>query len=160
CVDSMSEQKSFKLETESYSAAKEIWPSAGRVILAQYNEDSVVVYQAYNKEIGGYAAANGRFDGCKAFKADRMTWIKTNFLWMMYRSGWGTKDSNQVVTLAIWLKRASFERLLGQAVHTTYKPKCELRCFAMLFSRWFAVYGSLQAYDRLVAQTKGKESGF
>lgn len=79
-------KSSFKLETESYPAAKAAWPEEGRVILAQFSEEYVVVYQAYNKEIGEYAAAHGKFDGCKAFKADRMTWIKTNFLVCSFRS--------------------------------------------------------------------------
>ncbi|WP_216092858.1 DUF4291 family protein [Candidatus Marithrix sp. Canyon 246] len=26
-----------------------------------------------------------------------MTWIKTNFLWMMYRSEWGTKQGQETV---------------------------------------------------------------
>jgi len=51
-----------------------------------------------------------------------MTWIKTNFLWMMFRSGWGDK-SNQERTLAIWLKRESFDRILSQAVQSTFEPK-------------------------------------
>jgi hypothetical protein len=38
---------------------------------------------------------------------------------MMYRSGWGSKPS-QEVTLAIWLKRAAFERMLGQTEHSQY----------------------------------------
>jgi hypothetical protein len=45
-----------------------------------------------------------------------MTWIKTNFLWMMYRCGWATKDRNQAAVLAIWLKRSAFERILSMAV--------------------------------------------
>jgi hypothetical protein len=51
-----------------------------------------------------------------------MTWIKPNFLWMMYRSGWGTKPG-QEVTLAIRLSRVAFDQILAQAVHSTYLPK-------------------------------------
>jgi len=43
-----------------------------------------------------------------------MSWIKTNFLWMMYRSGWGTKV-DQETTLAIYLKRDYFNKLLSSA---------------------------------------------
>ena len=53
-----------------------------------------------------------------------MTWIKTNFLWMMYRCGWATKDPNQERVLAIWLKRESFLRYLSLAVPSKYT-----RCF-------------------------------
>jgi hypothetical protein len=37
-----------------------------------------------------------------------MTWIKPSFLWMMYRSGWATKQ-NQEYILAIKMKRSGFE---------------------------------------------------
>ena len=51
-----------------------------------------------------------------------MSWIKPNFLWMMYRSGWGTKEG-QEVTLAVWLRRAAFDAILRQAVHSTFVPE-------------------------------------
>src|SRR4029077_15450945 len=69
--------------------------------------------------IGHYAARHGRFGG--EFSLNRMSWIKPNFLWMMYRSGWGTKDG-QEVTLAIWLRRAAFEEILREAVPSSYTP--------------------------------------
>ena len=50
-----------------------------------------------------------------------MSWIKPNFLWMMYRSGWGTREG-QEVTLAVPLRRAAFDALLSQAVHSSYDP--------------------------------------
>lgn len=43
-----------------------------------------------------------------------MTWVKTNFLWMMYRSNWSWKH-NQEHILAIWLKRSAFETYLENA---------------------------------------------
>ncbi len=43
-----------------------------------------------------------------SFKKERMTWIKPSFLWMMYRSGWATKE-NQESILAIKIKRSGFE---------------------------------------------------
>ena len=58
--------------------------------------------------------ANKKFEGCEAFSSTRMTWIKTNFLWMMFRSGWGTKK-NQEITLAIWLKRSAFDEYISLA---------------------------------------------
>ena len=103
--------------TEIYSDQLAVWPAAGRHILAQFDAESVVVYQAYRTEIGEFAARHGYFGG--AFSYTRMSWIKTNFLWMMYRSGWGTKPG-QEVTLAIRLKRDFFDRLLTQAVPSSY----------------------------------------
>ena len=35
-----------------------VWPREGRHILAQYDEDSVVVYQAFSPEIADYAVRN------------------------------------------------------------------------------------------------------
>ncbi len=108
-----------KLKTEPYLAQAERWPSTGRHILAQYDEESVVVYQAYRPEIGHFAATHGYFGG--AFSLGRMSWIKPNFLWMMYRSGWGTKPGQEVV-LAIRLARSAFDEILARAVHSSYVP--------------------------------------
>jgi hypothetical protein len=46
------------------------------------------------------------------------TGIKTNFLWMMYRSSWAS-SAKQTRILAIWLRRSAFESYLAQAVHST-----------------------------------------
>ena len=45
----------------------------------------------------------------------RMSWIKPNFLWMMYRSNWGRTEGQEVV-LAIRLKRSFFDEVLSLAV--------------------------------------------
>lgn len=44
-----------------------------------------------------------------------MSWIKPNFLWMMYRSGWATKK-NQEKILAVWITKAGFEEILSHAL--------------------------------------------
>lgn len=98
------------LTTEAYSEQVAIWPRAGRHILAQFDDDTLVVYQAYCPAIGEYTATHGTFGG--GFSYYRMSWVKPNFLWMMYRSGWGTKE-NQEVTLALRLRRAFFDSLLA-----------------------------------------------
>ena len=110
----------MNLETEPYEPQSLHWPETGKVILAQYDEDSVVVYQAYRPEIGDFAVKNGYFGG--QFKLSRMSWIKPNFLWMMYRSGWASKQGQEVV-LAVRLKRDAFDTILGLAIHSSYKPK-------------------------------------
>ncbi len=105
------------LQLKPYMEQSKQWPASGRCILAQFDDDSIVVYQAYKPSIGQFAATHGYFGG--EFSLTRMTWIKTNFLWMMYRSGWGTKES-QEVTLAIRLKREAFDRLLAEAVPSSF----------------------------------------
>lgn len=109
--------KYMSLNTEPFVSQNARWPKSGRVILAQSDSESVVVYQAYRPSIGHFAAKHGYFGG--DFSLSRMTWIKPNFLWMMYRSGWGTKEG-QEVTLAIRLARDAFDEILKQAVHSTF----------------------------------------
>jgi len=94
-----------------------VWPRTGRHILAHFDERSVIVYQAYRSSIGRYAAEHGTFGG--DFIYSRMSWVKPNFLWMMYRSGWGTK-SDQEVTLALRLRREFFDSILAEAVPSTW----------------------------------------
>ena len=92
-------------------------PISGKHILAQFDEDSIVVYQAYRNSIAHFAVQNNFFGG--EFSFNRMSWCKPNFLWMMYRSGWGTKE-NQEATLAIRLKRSFFDKVLAQAVPSSF----------------------------------------
>jgi hypothetical protein len=102
-----------KLPTERYLDQVITWPAEGRHILAHYDADSIVVYQAYRPSIGEYAIRHQAFgDG---FSYARMSWIKPNFLWMMYRSGWGTKEG-QEITLGLRLRRPFFDSILAQAV--------------------------------------------
>ena len=96
------------------------WPSTGRPILAHYDEATVVVYQAFNRDIAAHAVANQSFLGCPLYNPTRMTWVKTNFLWMMYRCGWATKDKNQTNVLAIRLKREGFDTIIRRAVETSH----------------------------------------
>ncbi len=103
------------LRTERYADQVKRWPGSGRHILAPWDGDSIVVYQAYRPRIGHFAAARGYFGGEYSF--NRMSWAKPNFLWMMCRSGWGTK-SGQEVTLVILLKRAFFDSLAPR-INTT-----------------------------------------
>ena len=52
------------LKTESYEEQKrKVWPLDGRHILAQYDEECIVVYQAFRPEIADYAVKHGKFGG-------------------------------------------------------------------------------------------------
>uniref|UniRef100_A0A6B2LFL7 DUF4291 domain-containing protein n=1 Tax=Arcella intermedia TaxID=1963864 RepID=A0A6B2LFL7_9EUKA len=113
--------------------------------MAQYDEEGVIVYQAYNTTIAKYAVENKKFLGCPAFSPTRMTWIKTNFLWMMYRADWAEKDKNQSRILAIWLKRDRFEEMLKHAVHSGYKTH---------------IYGTQEQYNKAVSNSKRDPYGF
>ena len=107
------------IPTELYSDQSARWPAQGRHILAHYDADTIIVYQAYRPSIGEYAIGHGTFGG--DFSYARMSWIKPNFLWMMYRSGWGAKEG-QEITLALRLRRAFFDSLLAGAVGSSYDP--------------------------------------
>lgn len=123
------------LRTEAYLTQHARWPRSGRHILAQHDDAGVVVYQAFRPSIAHVAAAEGAFG--REFSLSRMSWIKPNFLWMMFRCGWATKDDQQVV-LAITLQRAAFDRILAAAVHSTCVP---------------AVYGDRAAWQRALADS-------
>jgi len=86
----------------------------GKAVTAQYTFDAILVYQAFQQAIGLHAMEHQKFVGCPFYNTTRMTWIKTNFTWMMYRNGWGTKK-NQEMTLGIWLKREAFEGYLRKS---------------------------------------------
>lgn len=109
------------LPTAPYLQQATGWPQEGQHILAHYNDTSVVVYQAYRPSIGRYAIEHGHFGG-PDFSFGRMSWVKPNFLWMMYRSGWGTKEG-QEITLGLRLRRAFFETLLDAAVPSSFDPE-------------------------------------
>lgn len=57
-----------------------------RIFRKQFDDDSIVVYQAFNADIARHAVKHQRFTGCAAYSPTRMTWIKSNFCWMMFRS--------------------------------------------------------------------------
>lgn len=107
----------MNLQVERYIDQKKRWPIAGRHILASFDEETIVVYQAYSPAIGCYAAQHGLFGG--DFRYGRMSWIKPNFLWMMYRSNWG-RSSGQEVVLAVRLRRTFFDSILEQAVPSSF----------------------------------------
>lgn len=103
---------------EPYRVQLARWPADGKHILAQYDADSIVVYQAYHEGIARWAVEHQRLGG-PGFGLERMTWIKPNFLWMMYRSGWATKHSQEHI-LALRLARAGFDAILARAVPSTF----------------------------------------
>ena len=84
--------------------------------IAEYDEIGVYFYQAYNKNIAKYAVENQTFKGCPKFSLNRMTWIKPNFAWMLYRAGYGIKDKNQAAILKIKLSHDTVAQILENSV--------------------------------------------
>ena len=108
------------LPTAPYVDQTKRWPQSGQQILAHFDDDTIIVYQAYCPEIGKFAVEKGYFGG--EFKYSRMSWIKPNFLWMMYRSQWGQAEGQEVV-LAICLRRRFFDSLLVQSVPSSFDAR-------------------------------------
>lgn len=119
-----------------YHEQIEHWPSDGQHILAQFDDNAIIVYQAFSRDIAEFVVQHGYFGG--NFRLDRMSWIKPNFLWMMYRAGWATKAGQEHI-LAISIMRTAFEEILWQAVHSHYIPE---------------LYESQSTWQQVVAQSE------
>ncbi len=91
-----------------------------RVIRAQFDAQVIRVYQAFSAEIAEPAIHFQKLG--KGFKLNRMTWIKPSFSWVLYRSGFATKQ-NQERILAIDIKRSGFEWALKNSVLSSHDPK-------------------------------------
>lgn len=104
---------------EPYPDYKARVPQTGRHIIAYQTDEDIVLYQAYKPEIADYAVANQRLGG-PAFSYNRMSWVKPNFLWMMYRCGWAEKE-NQERVLAIYISKDDWEDILSNAVFSSFQ---------------------------------------
>ena len=64
-----------------------------------------------------------------------MSWIKPNFLWMMYRSGWATKKGQEKI-LAVWITRAGFEEILSHALTGHQEKEREMDARSQVRLQW------------------------
>jgi hypothetical protein len=87
-----------------------------REIRAKYDENTITVYQAYSAMIAKAAVKEQKLYASPEFSLQRMTWIKPSWSWMMYRSGYATKDARQSHILAIKMTHKAFQELLSLAV--------------------------------------------
>nr|WP_262484508.1 DUF4291 family protein [Chryseobacterium scophthalmum] len=60
----------MKLKLKKYKEQLLDWPQEGHYIMAQYDDDKIIVYQSYRKEIGEFALKNQYFGG--AFSLERI----------------------------------------------------------------------------------------
>lgn len=88
-------------------------------IRANYDKDSVVIYQAYASNIAEPALKQQRF--VSPFSFHRMTWIKPSFLWLMYRSNWGQKKGQRNI-LAVHITRTGWDKALSLGILTHPEP--------------------------------------
>ena len=108
----------FDLKTESYNQSIERLPTRGQQIIGYQHDNSIVVYQAYKRSTAEFAATN-QFFGGDGFSYNRMSWIKPNFLWMMFRCGWAEKEGQEGV-LAITISKSFFLEILSKAVISSF----------------------------------------
>jgi len=88
-----------------------------RRVVAAWDADGVYVYQAFAPHIVRAAVERGTFaDG---FSLSRMTWIKPSFAWMLYRSGYASKE-NQEAVVRVRLSHAGFLTILQTAVPSSF----------------------------------------
>jgi putative NIF3 family GTP cyclohydrolase 1 type 2 len=106
------------ITTELYNNSIKRLPRQGQHVIAYHDNNDIVVYQAYNHAIADFAIENQQLGGTH-YSYNRMSWIKPNFLWMMYRCGWASKLDQERV-LAIWISREHFEEILEQAVFSSF----------------------------------------
>jgi hypothetical protein len=109
----------MKIRTELYIKQEEKLPKKGQHIIGQINDGQIVVYQAFNPKISQYAVQNQKFGGSH-YSFERMSWIKPNFLWMMYRAGWASREHQQSI-LAILLPLERFKEIFYSAVHSSFQ---------------------------------------
>ena len=108
------------LRIAEYLELRETWPDEGKVILAQFDDDTIVVYQAFNAVTAAHAVEHQQLGGPR-YSLDRMSWIKPNFMWMMYRCSWLEADAEQARVLAIRIDRSFFDELLANAVASSFR---------------------------------------
>jgi hypothetical protein len=84
-------------------------------IRADFDTETIVVYQAFSAAIADAALAAGGF--VAPFSFGRMTWIKPSFLWLMERSNWAQKSGQERI-LAVRLRRAGWDEALSVGVLT------------------------------------------
>jgi hypothetical protein len=115
----------YQLHLVPYLDQKATWPPKGRHILAHTSHDNIVVYQAFKPLIAEWATQHQKFGG-PLYSFSRMSWIKTNFLWMMYRSDWGRKRDQERI-LAIHLRVEDFKKILRSAFSSEAQKRLQLQ---------------------------------
>ncbi|MBL1078054.1 DUF4291 domain-containing protein [Nocardia sp. 2] len=85
-------------------------------IRADFDRDTIVVYQAFNAAIATAALDAQRF--VAPFSLTRMTWIKPSYRWLMHRSNWARSPGQERI-LAVRITRTGWEEALDHAVLTS-----------------------------------------
>lgn len=114
----------MNFKTTLYTDYEKDLPQVGKHIFAQQTDELILVYQAYRPSIGNYAIEHQVFGG-PDYSYNRMSWLKPNFLWMMYRSGWAAKSGQEKI-LGIWIKKSDFDIILYNSAFTSYAQTSDM----------------------------------
>lgn len=98
-----------------------------RLVRATYDDDGVMIYQAFKPKVVAAAVAAGTFS--TGFGRQRRTWIKSSFGWILHRSGYARKHRQQAI-IQVKLSHEGFLAILRQSVpsfydHSRYDSKAD-----------------------------------
>jgi Domain of unknown function (DUF4291) len=93
---------------------------ARRSLLATFDAERVIVWQAHSEAVAAYAVSHGRFGG-PDWRAGRQTRFRFSLPSVLARTEWGTRPGRERI-LAVWVTRSGVETLLNQAVHAEADP--------------------------------------
>lgn len=96
-----------------------------RQIRADFDNDTITVYQAYSRDIADAAVREQKLNASPKFKLGRMTWVKPSWAWMMYRAGYSYKDHDQARILALKMKHEDFLSLLENGTLSTHTSQAQ-----------------------------------
>ena len=91
-----------------------------RTVLATFDDDRVLVWQAHCCPVAEEALRLGRFGG-RIWRYDRVTRFRLSLPSLLTRNGWASRAGRERI-LAVWLKRLAFDAILRQAVHAAFEP--------------------------------------
>jgi len=91
-LDNKAHKKTTAGKNKKTSYKQDLIDNSYHEIRADFDDQGIWVYQAYNSSIADYALENQKLGG-NGFNPTRMTWIKPSFALMLYRNGYGLKHS-------------------------------------------------------------------
>ncbi|MEQ1500635.1 MAG: DUF4291 family protein [Myxococcota bacterium] len=91
-----------------------------RTVLATYDDDAVIVWQAHSDAVADAALRDGGFGG-RSWRTDRTTRFRLSLPSLLARNGWATRPGRERI-LAVRLCRVGFDAVLRQAVHAAMEP--------------------------------------
>lgn len=95
-------------------------PDDGRRLLATYDDETVLAWQAHRPDVADAALRDQRFGG-GSWRTDRVTRMRLSLPSLLARCAWGTRGGRERI-LAVRLAREGFDAMLRQAVPAEFDP--------------------------------------